>query len=178
MRPDRRGATVSGLAIAARRATQSVALSMALTLALSGALTLGLTPLAHAQVADYRSIGEAVTVMYDGPSTRAKRVFVATRMLPVEVISTDGSWVKVRDAAGDLAWVERKALSTQRTVLVTAAVAEVRARADENAPVTFQVSQGVALEFIEQTGAQPGWVRVRHRDGTVGFVRLREVWGV
>ena len=147
----------------------AVALSVAMSVALVGA--------ALAQGSEYRSIAEAVTIMYDGPSTRAKRVFVATRMLPVEVIASDGTWVKVRDPSGDLAWVERKSLSTQRTVLVTAAVAEARARADDAAPVTYQVSQGVALEYLDQAGTAPGWVRVRHRDSGIGFVRIREVWG-
>jgi SH3 domain protein len=128
--------------------------------------------------AEYRSIGEAAAVMYDGPSLRATRVFVASRGLPVEVISSDGTWVKVRDPGGDLAWVERKALSDRRTVLVTSALADVRRAADETSPVLFQVAQGVVLEFHEQTGAQPGWIRVRHRDGTAGFIRIREIWGV
>jgi SH3-like domain-containing protein len=132
------------------------------------------TSVAHAE---YRSIGEAAAVMYDGPSTRATRVFVASRGLPVEVISSDGTWVKVRDPGGDLAWVERKVLSDRRTVLVTSAVADVRRAADEASPVQFQVAQGVVLELLDQAGAQPGWVRVRHRDGTLGFIRLREIWG-
>ena len=42
----------------------------------------------------------------------------------------------------------------------------------------FQAGQGVALDLVDQAGATPGWVRVRHRDGTGGFVRLREIWGV
>lgn len=128
--------------------------------------------------AEYRSIGEAAVIMYDGPSLRAKRMYVASRLLPVEVISSDGSWVKVRDPGGDLAWVERKALADRRTVLVMVPLADVRRAAEETSPVLFQAAQGVALELPEQAGVQPGWVRVRHRDGALGYIRIREIWGV
>lgn len=127
--------------------------------------------------ADYRSIADNGVVMYDGPSTRATRVAVATRNLPVEIISTDGTWVKVRDPSGDLLWVERKALSDRRTLLVTVPVLDIRARAEESAPAVLQVAQGVVLEYGDQAGVTPGWVRVRHRDGATGFARISQVWG-
>jgi hypothetical protein len=40
----------------------------------------------------------------------------------------------------------------------------------------FQARRGVALEVIE-LGAGP-WVKVRHRDGQIGFVRANQVWGL
>ncbi|MGH8697571.1 MAG: SH3 domain-containing protein, partial [Burkholderiales bacterium] len=111
--------------------------------------------------AEFRSIGEPA-VMYDAPSVRAAKVYVAGRNLPVEVISTDGAWVKVRDPFGGLSWVERKVLAERRTVLVTATVADVRARAEDAAPLAFRAQAGVVLEVIEV--GPFGWARVRHAD--------------
>jgi SH3-like domain-containing protein len=125
--------------------------------------------------AEFRSIAEAA-VMYDAPSVRAAKLYVAGRSLPVEVISTDGAWVKVRDPFGGLSWVERKALAERRTVLVTAPVADVRLRADVAAPLAFQAQTGVVLDVIEV--GPSGWVRVRHADGASGYVRIAQVWGV
>ena len=125
--------------------------------------------------AEFRSIGEPA-VMYDAPSVRASKLYVAGRNLPVEVISTDGAWVKVRDPFGGLSWVERKALAERRTVLLTAAVADVRARAEDAAPVAFQAQAGVVLEVIEV--GPSGWARVRHADGASGYVRITQVWGI
>jgi SH3-like domain-containing protein len=125
--------------------------------------------------AEFRSIAEAA-IMYDAPSTRATKLYVAGRSLPVEVISTDGAWVKVRDPFGGLSWVERKSLAERRTVLVTAAVADVRTRAEDAAPLAFQAQAGVVLEVV---AVGPfGWVRVRHADGASGYVRITQVWGV
>lgn len=130
-----------------------------------------------ARAAEFRSIATA-SVLYDAPSPQAKKLFVAPRGMPVEVVSTIRIWVKVRDASGDLAWVERDALSPQRTVLATAAPATVvRAAAAEGAPVVFQAERGVVLELLEPVAA-PGWARVRHADGASGFVRAGDVWGL
>jgi SH3-like domain-containing protein len=128
-----------------------------------------------AAYAEFRSIAEAA-VMYDAPSVRAAKLYVAGRSLPVEVISTDGAWVKVRDPFGGLSWVERKALAERRTVLVTAPIADVRLRAEVAAPLAFQAQTGVVLDVIEV--GPSGWVRVRHADGASGYVRIAQVWGV
>lgn len=125
---------------------------------------------------EFRSIGENATPMYDAPSVKANKLFVASRFFPVEVIVQVDNWTKVRDVAGDLSWVERKTLSDTRTVAVTAALADVRQKAEDGAPLVFQARQGVALEIVE-LGAGP-WVKVRHRDGQTGFVRANQVWGL
>ena len=136
-----------------------------------------LAALAQSAVAgDFRTIAENGTPMYDAPSVHAKKLFVASRLYPVEVVINIDNWVKVRDQAGDLAWVERKTLSEKRTVIVTAAVADVRQAASDQSVVVFQAQQGVALDIAESpTG---GWVRVRHAEGQSGYIKIGQVWGV
>jgi SH3-like domain-containing protein len=125
---------------------------------------------------EFRSIGENATPMYDAPSVKAEKLFVASRYYPVEVIVQVDNWTKVRDAAGDLAWVETKTLSDTRMVVVTATLADVRQRDEDGAPLVFQARRGVALEVVE-LGAGP-WIKARHRDGQTGFVRANQVWGL
>ncbi len=129
-----------------------------------------------AAAGEFRSIAENGTPMYDAPSVRAKKLFVASRYYPVEVVINIDAWVKVRDQAGDLTWVEKRALSDKRTVVVTAALAEVRQSPSEQAALVFQAQQGVALDVAEpQTG---GWLKVRHADGQVGYLKIAQVWGL
>jgi SH3-like domain-containing protein len=125
---------------------------------------------------EFRSIGENTVSMYDAPSVKAKALFVASKYYPVEVIVQVDNWTKVRDVAGDLAWVEKKNLSDTRTVIVTAELADVREKADDGAPLVFQARKGVALEVVE-LGVGP-WAKVRHRGGQTGFVRANQVWGL
>ena len=129
-----------------------------------------------AMAGEYRSIGENAATMYDAPSVKANKLFVASALYPVEVIVQVDNWVKVRDLAGDLAWVEKKALSESRTVVVTASLANVLQSAEDGAPTVFQARKGVVLEIAE-LGAGV-WVKVRHRDGQTGFVRANQVWGI
>ena len=129
-----------------------------------------------ASAAEFASIANAGAILYDGPSPSATRVFVAPRGMPVELLSVIRLWVRVRDAAGDVMWVERSDLSPQRTV-VTRVPAMVRTHANDAAEVLFQADRGVLLELVEPVPA-PGWARVRHRDGTAGYVRAGEVWGL
>lgn len=124
---------------------------------------------------EFRSILSDRTVMYDTPSQRGKKLYLASRYYPVEVIVSLEHFAKVRDAAGDLAWVEKKQLSEKRMVLVNVALADIRQAADEKAALVFQAERNVVLELIEYTGT--GWLKVRHPDGATGFVRISQVWG-
>ncbi len=131
--------------------------------------------ISNAKAADFRSVQENAAVLYDAPSRAATPLFVVQRNYPLEVIVSLDAWIKVRDAAGALTWIEKKALGDKRMLLVTAPLADVRARPEEVAPLVFSVAQNVVLEFVEP--APGGWLRVRYIDGTVGFVRSALVWG-
>jgi SH3-like domain-containing protein len=125
---------------------------------------------------DFRSLGDSAVVLYDGPSFKANKVFVASRNYPVEVLVKLGNWVKVRDSAGDLAWIESKSLSARRTVMVTAALADVRQGPDDKAELLFQAEKSVVLELDDATSGV--WAKVRHRDGQAGYVRVDQIWGI
>lgn len=128
-----------------------------------------------AMALDFKSIGSAPAILYDAPSEKGRKVFVAPRGMPVEIVLTYGEWTKVRDAAGDLFWVESKALSPRRTIVVNVPNAKVRASMDDSTPIIFSADKGVLLELAEP--AASGWLKVRHRDGQVGYVKASDVWG-
>jgi SH3-like domain-containing protein len=132
-----------------------------------------LAPVASA--ADFKSVGAAPAIMYDAPSEKGRKVFIAPRGMPVEVVLSYGDWTKVRDVSGDLSWVEAKSLDARRHVVVNVAGGKVRGAADEASPVVFTADRGVLLELAEPISS--GWIKVRHRDGQGGFIRAAEVWG-
>jgi SH3-like domain-containing protein len=128
-----------------------------------------------ATAAEFKSVGAAPAIMYDAPSERGRKVFVAPRGMPVEVVLSYGEWTKVRDASGDLSWVEAKALDSRRHVLVNVPGAKVHSAPDEGGAVVFTVEKGVLLELSEPISS--GWIKIRHRDGQGGYVRAADVWG-
>lgn len=145
-------------------------------LAVAGLLAAGAGGAAAAS--EFRAIA-APAPMYDGPSRAARKLYAAPRGMPVQVVSTLGQWVKVRDASGEVLWVERTDLAERRAV-VTTAIATLRRDPNETAAVVMTADRGVLLDLVDPAaGESPaGWIRVRHAEGSAGFVRSGEVWGL
>ena len=125
--------------------------------------------------AEFRSAAEAAVVLYDAPSSKARKLYIVNRGYPLEVIVQVEGWVKVRDATGTLAWAESKMLDAARTLLVRAAAVTIRQKPAEDAPSVAEVRRDVLLNVVEP--AAGGWIQVKHRDGATGFVRAADVWG-
>jgi SH3-like domain-containing protein len=126
--------------------------------------------------AEFRALGERPAVLYDAPSVKADRLFIASRYYPFEVLVKLDQWTKIRDANGEVAWIENKALGERQIAMVTVPLADVRVAASPQAPLVFEAYKQVLLEVLEP--AADGWVKVRHRDGQQGYIRVAHVWGV
>ncbi len=137
--------------------------------------TAGVPAHAQAQEAGYLEVASAAAILYDGPSDRARKLFIVVRGTPLEQLSTLNQWVKVRDITGDVSWVHRSDLGASRHV-VASTVAAIRRTAQPNGELVVQVDRGVLLEVLDAS-APAGWLRVRHRGGATGFVSAGEVWG-
>jgi hypothetical protein len=61
-------------------------------------------------------------------------------------------------------------------VVVRSASARVRAGADDAAAPVMIVDKSVLLELVDAPVA--GWAKVRHKDGSAGFIRVTDIWGV
>ena len=140
------------------------------------AIALGCLVASGAGATEFRSLGDRAAILYDAPSLKADRLFVASRGHPFEVLVKLDQWTKIRDAGGEVAWVENRALGDRRTVLVSVPVADVRAAPNAQAALVFEAYKQVMLEVVEPPAE--GWVKVRHRDGALGFARAAHLWGV
>ena len=130
---------------------------------------------APVSAADFRSVTDA-TVLYDAPAIRGKKLYVAPRGMPLEVIVVNEAWVRVRDKSGELSWIERRFLSDKRTVIANAPTVVLREQASDSARAVITVTQHVVFDLIEAPSS--GWAKVKHRDGATGFVAINQVWGL
>ncbi len=130
------------------------------------------TTFAHA--IEFRSASETA-ILYDSPSEKGRRLFIIIEGTPVEVVVALDKWVKVRDPNGNISWIEEARLSNKRTLIVKKR-STVRQRPEINAPVAFEVEDSLILEM--ESNPTDGWVKVRHMDGSSGFIRVAEVWGL
>ena len=144
------------------------------TLGLIAALALTLVS-GVASAIEFRSVTEP-SILYDTPSDKGRKLSIILTATPVEVVVELDKWLKVRDPAGALSWIDRRALTAERTVLVTAASATVRQQASDTAPAVFTTVRDAVLQL--SSSAENGWVRIRHADGTQGFLRVSDVWGL
>lgn len=124
--------------------------------------------------AEFQSVSINAAILYDAPSTKAKKLFVAPRGMPVQVISVVEPFVKVRDMTGDTAWVDRRALGSVRTA-ITLTSATIRASASDTAAAVVQLERGVVVDITDV--ATNGWIKVKHADSVAGFVKQSDVWG-
>ena len=131
---------------------------------------------AVAQAFDFKSVGPVPAILYDAPSIKGNKLFIAPRGMPVEVMITYGEWVKVRDASGDMAWTEASKLSAKRHVVVRNNGAKVRPTPDDSATPIMSADKGVLLELSDP--AASAWVKVRHRDGIIGYIKAIDIWGI
>lgn len=138
-----------------------------------GLLALLIAPAALA--IEFKSVGTVAAVMFDAPGQKAAKLFIAPPGMPVEIVLVNGEWSRVRDATGDLSWIESRYLIARRSLVVEVPMAAIRATADERAAVIFTAPKGILLELAEPIAS--GWIKVRHRDGEIGFVKASEVWG-
>ncbi len=143
---------------------------------LVAALVTGLALSGGASALDFRSVSVPVALFYDVPSAQGKKLFMVKEGTPLEVLVQVEGWTKVRDAEGTIAWIERNALATRRTLVVTAPMADVRQSASAESPLVFQAEKWVILELLE--AAPMGWAKVKHRDGATGYVHITQVWGL
>jgi SH3-like domain-containing protein len=129
-----------------------------------------------ASAAEYRSVGDKPAILYDAPSAKADRLFAVTRYYPFEILVKLDQWTKVRDANGEVGWIENAALADRAMAVVTVPLADVRAAPEAGAPLVFEAYKQVLLEVLEPPAN--GWVKVRHRDGQEGYIRTSHLWGV
>jgi SH3-like domain-containing protein len=124
---------------------------------------------------DFRAIAEQGAILYDSPSTKGQKVFVLSRDYPVEVVVKVEGWTKVRDDTGEFAWVENNLLSDKRTAMVKTSSAEARQAPSDSAALAFTAEKGVVFEVINMSA---GWVKVRHADGELAYIKVSQLWGV
>lgn len=144
---------------------------LALGLAASASLVFSFS----AQALEFRSVVPPKAVLYDAPSKEASKLYILSGGYPVEVIVNLGDWTKVRDQLGSLSWIENKQLSSRRMVLVIVKT-DIRMAEDVTSALVATVDKDVMLELVSP-GIKNGWVKVKHRDGIIGFVQIGSIWG-
>jgi SH3-like domain-containing protein len=125
--------------------------------------------------AEFRSVSVSKAVVYDTPSAQGKKIYLLGQGYPVEIIVNLAEWVKVRDQQGGLSWIDAKQLSSKGTLLMLIST-DIKQAPEVGSAVVSRIEKDVVMDFLEPS--KNGWVKVKHRDGFVGFVQSSAVWGL
>ena len=127
-----------------------------------------------ALAAERLSVKKGTVNVRSGPGTEYEILWEAEANYPVEVLATEGKWVRFRDYEDYQGWLYRPLLDKTDTVVVKrSGKSNVRSGPGTKNPVVFVVQKGVPFRVLERRG---NWLRVRHADGDKGWIHKSLVW--
>ena len=94
--------------------------------------------------------------------------------MPLKITAEFGNWRRVEDRDGASGWVHYSLLSGVRTVIIDDDMTQLRARADDQAPVVALAEAG-ALAKLGKCSID--WCEISSKDAD-GWVQKTRLWGV
>jgi SH3-like domain-containing protein len=141
---------------------------------LLGTVALVLAGVSAAEDAAFVRVTAEAANVRKSPARSAELLRQAFEDDPLRVIASRGAWLKVRDFEGQEGWIHSRLTDGRATVIVTAAVANVRSGPGTAHAVTYTAERGVAFRVA---GTRGEWLRVTHADGARGWIHRELVWG-
>lgn len=122
--------------------------------------------------------GEKVNLR-QGPSTNHPVLWELGKGFPLKIIGRKGKWLKVTDFENDVGWIYRDLVSRKPHLVVKVhknkkTRINVRSGPGTNYKIIGQAEYGVVFETLKRGR---GWVKVRHEDGLIGWIKRSLLWG-
>ncbi len=109
-----------------------------------------------------------------GPGTNFPVYMELFKGYPLKVIEKKGDWLKVSDFENDKGWIFASLVAPGSTVIVKAKNSiNMRSKPSTDASIVANVDRGVVLTRISTQGK---WIKVRHSQGTVGWIYSTLLW--
>ena len=108
-----------------------------------------------------------------GPDTKKEVLWILFKGYPLQVNARKGKWAQVVDFDGDKGWISVDLLSKEKTLIVKADTANLRVGAGKDYEIVASVKRGVVFKPLTTHG---DWVKVKHADGTTGWILGKLLW--
>lgn len=109
-----------------------------------------------------------------GPGINFGILWSAGQFYPLQVLSRNGNWYRVKDFKGNVGWVHQEQTSDIPTVVVKVRWANVRSGPGVHYPVRLIAERGSAFKLIQEVGH---WVQVGYVHGEMGWIDRELLWG-
>jgi len=121
----------------------------------------------------YASVLKDGANIRSGPEAKKEILWTVYKGFPLQIISLQGKWAQVTDFDGDKGWITTDLLAKEKTVIVKATSANLRAGAGKDYETVAEVKHGVVFKPLATEGE---WVKVKHADGTTGWMLGKLLW--
>ena len=130
-------------------------------------------------LAEMLSVNADSVNLRSGPGTNYEIKWEYGKGFPLQVVSTQGDWVKVSDFENDSGWIHKPLLSNKGHVIVKVFKNEnkkinIRSGPGTNYGIVGKAYYGVVFETLEQRN---GWTKIKHETGLVGWISRDLIWG-
>ncbi|MEM9784203.1 MAG: SH3 domain-containing protein [Pseudomonadota bacterium] len=140
-----------------------------------GVVGYGVGPVTKLPMPRYVSLRASRINVRRGPGLNYRIDWVFQRSdLPVQIVGEFGDWRQIVDSDGATGWVYHALLTGRRTVLVTEAMADLRARPEDDARLRAQATEGVVADLRQ---CRRDWCEVE-TDEASGWLPKAAIWGV
>lgn len=129
---------------------------------------------ALAQAQEFLSIKGKTVNIRAKPTTQSEIAWELIDGYPVQVISTQDDWVKVKDFEGALGWVHKPLTSKDPHFLIKGNTINLRAGPSTKHSVVTKLNKYDIVETLEKSD---GWAKVKTADGDEGWLLESLVWG-
>ncbi|MDH3359324.1 MAG: SH3 domain-containing protein [Desulfobulbaceae bacterium] len=118
--------------------------------------------------------GENVN-MHTGPGEDQAVLWVLGEGYPLQVIGSQGLWLKISDFEGDEGWVNQNLVNRVPHLIVKKRVVNIRQGPGTNYEIVGKIPYGIVVKTIEKNNN--GWVKIEQEDGQTGWVLRTLLWG-
>ncbi|MEW6593602.1 MAG: SH3 domain-containing protein [Thermodesulfobacteriota bacterium] len=136
-------------------------------------LVLSLAAASVAGAAEYASVARNGANIRSGPGADYEILWEVGKGYPLAILQQQDRWAQVVDFEGARGWIVTLLLSDQKTVIVKGKDINLRVGPGVNYEPVAVVKYGVIFTPLEREGE---WVKVRHADGTVGWLHDSLLW--
>jgi len=144
-----------------------------LSLCLAAAAVVMLILASPVLAAEYASIAKNDATVRSGPDIKKEALWTLFKGYPVQIVTRKGNWAQIVDFEGDKGWIATSLLSKEKTAIIKVSSANLRTGAGTDYEIVAEAKQGVVFKTV---ASEKGWVKVKHADGTIGWVLGKLLW--
>lgn len=128
----------------------------------------------HTMAENLVSVAARQANVRNGPGGEYEVVWTAAIYYPVEIVDSDGNWLKISDYENDEGWIHKSVVSGAPTVVVTSQKANVREGPGMEYESVWELDQAYSLKLLK---VERGWLKVSDGNEVSGWIHNSVVWG-